>query len=317
MSMAELDAGVEERVCRELAVATLEELAHEARLRFAHSERTAFDLHMVDRREHTAGCLIEDTPTTSYRFEPDGRRLAQTWSVIDAVHANASAGNSMAQRELWYRLKPFGLFEKPQEVFDRIMDVCAVISLRCCMPCPREAIGVIAASRGSMIGTLSLWASDEEVVSMETRVHAIPGDPIKCSKMRFAESRARFIVVVEKDTVFTRLVDDGFIHALPCLLITARGFPDLATRALVQNAVESLRLPGVVLTDYNPHGMALMLSYKVGSERFTLERYCCPQLRWIGLHAEHLEASLTTRFCAFAACATFDSPFATAMCCPI
>lgn len=259
-----------DHVCREQAVEALEELTDEAYQRFAQGDPTAFNLDMVERLEYDN---FEDMQICSCRIASDWNRLAQTWSVIDVVHESASEGKTMTQREVWYRLKPLGFFEKPQDVFDRILDVCAVVSLHCGMPCPRESLGVVAASRGSMTGSFSL-VTDEGLVSMEGHVHSIPGSPEECMSMRFAESRARFIVVVEKDTVFSRLVDDGFVQLLPSILITARGFPDLATRALVQHAVESLRLPCVVVTDYNPHGMALMLCYKYGSDNFCLERYC-------------------------------------------
>jgi hypothetical protein len=41
---------------------------------------------------------------------------------------------------------------------------------------------------------------------------------------------ARFILVVEKDAIFQRLVEDRLFEALPCILITGRGMPDIASR---------------------------------------------------------------------------------------
>ena len=49
------------------------------------------------------------------------------------------------------------------------------------------------------------------------------------------------MLVVEKESVFRRLIDDGLTSKLPCLLITACGFPDMATRAM--------RCIGVALCD--------------------------------------------------------------------
>ena len=40
-----------------------------------------------------------------------------------------------------------------------------------------------------------------------------------------------YLVVVEKDAVFQRLVEDGFPDLANCVLITARGMPDMASRA--------------------------------------------------------------------------------------
>jgi meiotic recombination protein SPO11 len=36
--------------------------------------------------------------------------------------------------------------------------------------------------------------------------------------------------VVEKDAIFQRLVEDRLFEALPCVLITGRGMPDIASR---------------------------------------------------------------------------------------
>jgi meiotic recombination protein SPO11 len=41
---------------------------------------------------------------------------------------------------------------------------------------------------------------------------------------------ARFILVVEKDAVFQRLVEDRLFDELPCVIITGRGMPDIASR---------------------------------------------------------------------------------------
>jgi hypothetical protein len=41
----------------------------------------------------------------------------------------------------------------------------------------------------------------------------------------------RYLLVVEKDAVFQRLAEDGLPDALPLVMVTAKGMPDLATRA--------------------------------------------------------------------------------------
>lgn len=43
--------------------------------------------------------------------------------------------------------------------------------------------------------------------------------------------------------VFRRLVDDGFMQRLPCLLLTACGFPDYASRAALRRAADTLNVP--------------------------------------------------------------------------
>lgn len=45
---------------------------------------------------------------------------------------------------------------------------------------------------------------------------------------------AALVVVVEKEGVFARLVEDGFAAQHNALIVTGKGFPDLATRAFLR-----------------------------------------------------------------------------------
>jgi len=269
-------------------------LTASARTRLAAGDARAMDLSLSRVDAHAAQ-IMQLTGRTAHRpasvrgvAHEQLRRLAQLWLVLAALYRNLVSGKKLAQRELWYRLKPLGIFTSPQQVYDRVSESGAIIAEWTGKACPREALGVIAAPRGSMTGTVSL-ATPDGPRQLDDAVYAIPGDPEECSRLRFASSRARYVVVVEKDTVFTRLLDDRFTRLLPCLLITACGYPSLAVRALVQHVVKALALPCVVLTDYNPHGMALMLCYKHGSATFAMDGYCCPELKWVGLHTADVQ----------------------------
>ena len=84
----------------------------------------------------------------------------------------------MWQRELWYRIKPTGLFANPEEVNRRVLDVCGVLGEQCGGRCPREALGVIASPRGFMSGAVSLLLPDsEQLLPLDSVVYPIPGDP--------------------------------------------------------------------------------------------------------------------------------------------
>lgn len=50
----------------------------------------------------------------------------------------------------------------------------------------------------------------------------------------------RYVVVVEKDAVFQRLVDDEFPALADCILVNAKGMPDIATRAFVRAMLEAV-----------------------------------------------------------------------------
>lgn len=44
------------------------------------------------------------------------------------------------------------------------------------------------------------------------------------------QSDALFILLVEKDAAFMRLAEDRFYNDYPCIIITAKGQPDVASR---------------------------------------------------------------------------------------
>ena len=54
----------------------------------------------------------------------------------------------------------------------------------------------------------------------------------------------RYVVVIEKDAIFQRLMEDGFAATVEAILVTAKGMPDMATRSFVHalcNALPQLR----------------------------------------------------------------------------
>ena len=44
------------------------------------------------------------------------------------------------------------------------------------------------------------------------------------------QSDALFILLVEKDAAFMRLAEDRFYNTYPCIILTAKGQPDVASR---------------------------------------------------------------------------------------
>lgn len=56
------------------------------------------------------------------------------------------------------------------------------------------------------------------------------------------------ILVVEKDAIFQRLAEDRLWEVLPCVLITAKGFPDLATRAFLHKVSQGSSAAASVLS---------------------------------------------------------------------
>lgn len=105
----------------------------------------------------------------------------------------------------------------------------------------------------------------------------------------FESLGARYILVVEKDAVFTYLCGQRIWDSLPCVLVTGCGYPPLSVRAVVKRLSTQLALPVLGLFDYNPHGVQILLTYKFGSTRMGLEGHAyAVDMKWLGLHHRDL-----------------------------
>ncbi|PQQ03692.1 hypothetical protein Pyn_34058 [Prunus yedoensis var. nudiflora] len=78
-------------------------------------------------------------------------------------------------------------------------------------------------------------------------------------------SVAKYILVVEKESVFQRLANDQFCNTNHCIVITGRGYPDISTRRFLGLLVDTLHLPTYCLVDCDPYGFDILSTYWFGS----------------------------------------------------
>lgn len=74
------------------------------------------------------------------------------------------------------------------------------------------------------------------------------------------QSDALFILLVEKDAAFMRLAEDRFYNTYPCIILTAKGQPDVASRfilhcpcvttnvSMLRRPASTIPTPAIILT---------------------------------------------------------------------
>ena len=93
--------------------------------------------------------------------------------------------------------------------------------------------------------------------------------------------------------MFHRIATSNLVARLPCIVVTGRGFPDIATRRFVQALARQLGLPVLGLADYNPFGLAILLVYAHGSVSMGHSyHFAVPQLRPLGLFTDDATGAL-------------------------
>lgn len=235
--------------------------------------------------------LRDDTLVPSFRRE--GISFERFWDVSAAV-ANAlrrsNCESSMTMRELYYIMNSRGRAYKTTE--NQLSRALRNLSLTLGMP--RCALGISASSKGQIAGRCHIETAAGQRIDCTATDNGgwpITGDLFELDAMKIY-SDAAYVIIVEKDAVFNRLCTERAFEMLPCVLATAKGFPDIATRKflhLLQRALKgSAKFFGLV--DWNPHGAWILSTYMNGCKASNVHarEFKLPDLEWIGLRSDDL-----------------------------
>ena len=177
------------------------------------------------------------------------------------------------------------LFPKVNFVFSAVKSACALLK------CRRMDLRLCCSSKGSYAGCLVVHTARGAKLDGTTTGKggiSIPGDISEIAEMEVT-CKSQFVIIVEKDAVFQQLVEQRVWERIEggCVVVTARGMPDLATRAFCfhlraemgacmaesllmdsdEKAVDYFAANAVVflgLVDWNPAGLAIAMTYKYG-----------------------------------------------------
>ncbi|KAG8131691.1 hypothetical protein E2320_009599 [Naja naja] len=158
-----------------------------------------------------------------------------------------------------------------QRVVDNIIN-----DISCMLKIPRRTLHILSTSKGCIAGNLSYIEEDGTKTPVPPNVEGI----------RNLITDAKFILIIEKDATFQRLLDDNFCCKMsPSIIITGKGVPDINTRLLVRKLWDTCHVPIFALMDADPHGIEIMSIYKYGSVSMSFEahRLTVPAVRWLGL----------------------------------
>ncbi|CAM8953716.1 unnamed protein product [Rhodiola kirilowii] len=195
------------------------------------------------------------------------KAFIRVWKVMEMCLQILAQEKRVTQRELFYKLlcdSP-GYFSSQTQVNKTIQDVVALLR------CSRYSLGIMASSRGAVAGRLKLQEPGKEIIDCSecgSSGFDISGDLDLVDRL-IITTDARYIILIEKHAVFQRLAEDRIFNQIPSILITAKGYPDIATR--------------------NPAGLAILCTFKYGSLGMGLEayRYAC-NVKWLGLRGDDL-----------------------------
>jgi DNA topoisomerase VI subunit A len=152
----------------------------------------------------------------------------------------------------------------------------------------REELHIFAKKRGTMVGNITIIDSGDEIDCrrMGSGGYAIPSitEP---DVIQFKKCDAKFVLHVEKDTVWGRFNEDRFWEKHNCILTEGSGQPPRGVRRLLRRLNEELKLPIYCLLDCDPWGHYIYSVIKQGSISLAFEsqRLAIPDAKFIGVRA--------------------------------
>jgi len=212
----------------------------------------------------------------------------QTLLVGSGCKQLIEEGKTTSIRGLFYLLK-HTIEGCREETFNDQSDCDPVIEdVEVALNALREELHVYASNRGSMAGNIVLNSIGDEIdcSRMGSGGYSIPSicEP---EELEFIKCDAKFVLHVEKDTVWRRFNEDKFWREHNCILTHGGGQPPRGVRRLLHRLHYELKLPIYCLLDNDPWGYYIYSVLKQGSINLAYEskRMAIPDARYIGLRS--------------------------------
>jgi DNA topoisomerase-6 subunit A len=214
------------------------------------------------------------------------KKFMQTFLVSDACKELIDSGKTTSIRDLYYITK-HTIGDTKQNTFEEQEESDPVIEdLEVALDALREELHLFASRKGSMVGPITIRDTGDtiDLRRMGSGGWAVPSI-VEQNVIEFVRHEAKYVLLIEKDAVWTRFNEDKYWKREKCIILQGGGQPPRGVRRLVQRLHSELRLPVYVLVDNDPWGFYIYSVMKQGSINLAYEsmRMAVPDARFIGL----------------------------------
>ncbi|MBX3425725.1 MAG: DNA topoisomerase IV subunit A [Pirellulales bacterium] len=218
----------------------------------------------------------------------------RTMLVASGCKRLLDSGKTTSLRGMYYMLK-HRIAGSTENTFEDQSDSDPIIEdLEVLLGSIREELHLYAKAAGSMVGPITLVDKGDTIdcSRMGSGGYSIPSivesniielDRKKCG--------AKFVLHVEKDTVWQRFNEDRFWEKHHCLLTHGGGQPPRGVRRLLHRLNTELNLPVYCVLDNDPWGYYIYSVLKQGSINLAFEsqRMAIPDAKYLGLRSIDVE----------------------------
>lgn len=190
--------------------------------------------------------LMRDKDTVrSFTSVATVRKATIMTRAMGLIYDVLRKGIHITKRDLFYT--DVKLFTDQKESDAVLDDVASMVG------CTRTSLHVVASDKGIVVGRVS-FRDDGDLIDCTRMGIGGKAIPPFIDRITDVASDAKFILLVEKEAAFMRIAEDRFYNKYPCIVITAKGQPDVATRLFLKKLKTELKLPVLGLVDSDPYG---------------------------------------------------------------
>src|SRR5512144_380282 len=216
------------------------------------------------------------------------RSYMQTLLVGSGCKKLIEQGKTTSIRGLFYLLK-HTIEGTREETFDTQSECDPIIEdVEVTLDAMREELHLYAKNAGAMVGPITLVDSGDEIdcSRMGSGGYSIPSI-VEPEVVQYKKNTAKFVLHVEKDTVWRRFNEDKFWKTHNCILTHGGGQPPRGVRRILHRLNQELKLPVYCLLDNDPWGYYIYSVIKQGSINLAYEsrRMAIPNARFLGLRS--------------------------------
>ncbi|MFX0026102.1 MAG: hypothetical protein ACFE8M_06780 [Candidatus Hermodarchaeota archaeon] len=208
--------------------------------------------------------------------------ITRLMRVLEVVTELLNEDLHATKREVFYT--DVNLFSEQKNSDKSIEDVSTMLYTS------RNSTHIVAAPRGSCVGRLRI-RDRTDIIDLEAQGSGGWTISPFLDQIEIIESDAEFILVIEKNAAMMRLAEDRFWRKYPCILLTAQGVGNVATRMFLKRLNKELNLPTFTLVDSDPYGHYIHSVYLRGSKRLSYESpfLATPNIKLLGVLTRDLD----------------------------
>jgi len=212
----------------------------------------------------------------------------QTMLVSSGVKDLVQSGKTTTIRGLFYKLK-HKIKGTNENTFETQSDCDPIVEdVEVLLQSLREEMHLYADPKGGMVGNVTLTDSGDDIDlrRMGSGGYAVPSI-VEPDVIQFKNCDARFVLHVEKGTVWQRFNEDKFWREHNCILTHGGGQPSRGVRRMLFRLHNELKLPVYCLLDNDPWGYYIYSVIKQGSINLAFEskRMAVPDAKFLGLRS--------------------------------